>query len=360
MLFPFQVKRRDCLLALTAFTVASSASAFQPPSVTANDSRFLLAQSGGRVSLVGAGASFPAPLYETWFSQYNRSNPNIQISYQSIGSGAGVQQFSRGTVDFGASDVAMSDGEIAQTSRGVVMLPMTAGSIVLAYNLPGVGNLKLSRQVYTDIFLGKVRTWNDPSITRINPGVRLPSTPITVVRRSDGSGTTAVFTKHLSAISSQWRSQVGEGKTVKWPVGVGAKGNEGVTAQIQQSQGTIGYIEYGYAKINNLSTALLQNKAGKFVPPTISNAANALSAVTLPGNLRAFIADPRGANSYPIVTYTWILAPRNTGNPAKARALKAMLNWGLTQGQQYAPQLGYVPLPANVVTKVRSAINTIK
>jgi phosphate transport system substrate-binding protein len=360
MLFPFEVKRRDCLVALTAFTVASGVSAFQPQSVTANDSRLLLAQSGGRVSLVGAGASFPAPLYETWFSQYNSSHPNIQISYQSIGSGAGVQQFSRGTVDFGASDVAMSDGEIAQASRGVVMLPMTAGSVVLAYNLPGVGNLKLSRQVYTDIFLGKVRAWNDPSITRINPGVRLPSTGINVVHRSDGSGTTAVFTKHLSAISSQWRSRIGEGKTVQWPVGVGAKGNEGVTGQIQQAQGSIGYIEYGYAKNNNLTTALLQNKAGNFVPPTISNAASALASVRLPGNLRAFVADPPGANSYPIVTYTWILAPKNTGNPAKAKALRDVLNWGLTQGQQGAWKLGYVPLPANVVSRVRSAINTIR
>ena len=360
MLVQVQFGRRNFLLTLAAFSVSVAASQFQSQSVTANNSASLLAQGGSTVTLVGAGASFPAPLYQRWFSEYNKRNPNVQISYQSVGSGAGIQQFTGGTVDFGASDVAMTDQEIAKVSKGVVLLPMTAGSVVLAYNLPGVRNLKLSRQAYSDIFLGKIKAWNDPQIVKSNPGVSLPNTPITVVHRSDGSGTTAVFTKHLSAISPQWRSGPGEGKSVQWPVGVGAKGNEGVTAQIQQTPGAIGYTEYSYAKTNNLTTALLQNKAGKYVEPTANNAASALASVQLPGNLRAFVADPGGPNSYPIVTYTWILAPKNSGNPTKANAMKDMLKWGLTQGQQFAPELGYIPLPSNVVAKVRSAIDTIK
>ena len=361
MLDRVQFKRRDFLLfSLVAFSVSVAGSQFQSQSVIANDSASLLAQGGSSERLVGAGASFPAPLYQRWFSEYNKANPNVQISYQSIGSGAGVQQFTGGTVDFGASDVAMSDQEIAKVSRGVVMLPMTAGSVVLAYNLPGVRNLKLSREVYTDIFLGEIKTWNDPRIAKLNPGVNLPNTNINVVHRSDGSGTTAVFTKHLSAISPEWRSGPGEGKSVQWPVGVGAKGNEGVTAQIQQTQGAIGYVEYSYAKTNNLATALLQNKAGRYVEPTLNNAASALAAVQLPANLRSFVADPAGQNSYPIVTYTWILAPKNYADPDKAKAMKDMLKWGLTEGQKFAPELGYVPLPSNVVAKVRSAVDTIK
>lgn len=220
---------------------------------------------GGKVSLSGAGASFPAPLYQRWFSEYNKQNPNTQVSYQSVGSGAGVEQFTQGTVDFGASDVAMKDEEIAKVKKGVVLLPMTAGSIVLGYNLPNVKGLKLPRQVYTDIFLGKIKKWNDPKIAQANPGVQLPDKDITVVHRSDGSGTTAVFTKHLSTISPEWKSGPGDGKTVKWPVGLGAKGNEGITAQLLQSEGSIGYVEYGYAKQQNIATATLENKAGKYV-----------------------------------------------------------------------------------------------
>lgn len=357
MSFRVQFKRRNFLLFLTALGVSATFGQSHPSVVSANDT-LLLAQ--GRVNLTGAGASFPAPLYIRWFSEYNRRNPNIQINYQSIGSGAGVEQFTAGTVDFGASDVAMTDGEMAKVSKGVLLLPMTAGSVVLAYNLPGVNNLKLSRQAYSNIFLGRIRAWNDPQIAQANPGVRLPNTPINVVHRSDGSGTTGVFTKHLSAINPQWRSSVGEGKSVNWPVGVGAKGNEGVTAQIQQTQGSIGYIEYAYAKNNNLPTALIQNKAGRYVAPTPQNAAQSLASVQLPANMRAFVADPGGANSYPIVTYSWILAYKNYNNPNKARVIKDVLKYGLTQGQSYANQLGYIPLPQNVVSRVRSAIDTIK
>ncbi|OKH35856.1 phosphate ABC transporter substrate-binding protein PstS [[Phormidium ambiguum] IAM M-71] len=356
-----QLKRRNLLafLCLSAFFVASNASNYlHSQSATANDSSFLLAQN--RVSITGAGASFPAPLYQRWFSEINKSNPNIQISYQSVGSGAGVQQLINSTVDFGASDVAMTDGEMGKVSRGVILIPMTAGSIVAGYNLPGVNSLKLSRSTLADIFLGKIKVWNDPKITKDNPGVNLPNRPISVVYRADGSGTTGVFTKHLSAISPEWKSKVGEGKSVSWPTGAGAKGNEGVTAQIVQSPGAIGYLEYGYARSNRISVASLQNKAGKFVAPTPSNSANALSAVQLPGNLRAFVADPPGANSYPIVTYSWIMAYKNYPDANKSKALKQALNYGLTTGQQYADDLGYIPLPSNVVSKARAAVNSIK
>ncbi|WP_017315924.1 phosphate ABC transporter substrate-binding protein PstS [Mastigocladopsis repens] len=314
---------------------------------------------GGQVRLTGAGASFPAPLYQTWFSNLNKKYPNLQVNYQSVGSGAGVEQFTKGTVDFGASDVAMTDEEIKKVERGVLLLPMTAGSVVLAYNLPGVQELKLPRDVYTGIFQGTIKSWNDPKITAANPGVNLPNTPITIVHRSDGSGTTGVFTQHLSAVSPEWKSKVGSGKTVNWPTGVGAKGNEGVTAQIQQTQGSMGYVEYGYAQQNKLSYAALQNKAGQFVTPNEQSASKTLDAVELPGNLRAFITDPEGNDSYPIVTYSWILAYQKYPDAAKAKAVEAMIEYGLTEGQKAAPQLGYVPLPENVVKKVAAAADAI-
>ncbi|MBD0263541.1 MAG: phosphate ABC transporter substrate-binding protein PstS [Tolypothrix sp. Co-bin9] len=316
---------------------------------------------GGNVTLTGAGASFPAPLYLTWFDALNKKYPNLKVNYQSVGSGAGVEQFTKGTVDFGASDVAMKDEEIQKIAqdRGVLLLPMTAGSIVLSYNLPDVAELKLPRAVYTDILLGNIKTWNDPKIVAANPGVNLPNQPITVIYRSDGSGTTGVFTKHLSAISPDWKTKVGEGKSVNWPVGAGAKGNEGVTAQISQTQGSIGYVEYGYAKQNGLKFAALENKAGTMVTANEQSAAKTLDAVTLPENLRAFISDPEGADSYPIVTYSWLLAQKKYADPAKAKAVEAIIEYGLTEGQKQAPELGYVALPASVVTKVAAAADVI-
>jgi phosphate transport system substrate-binding protein len=316
---------------------------------------------GGNVTLTGAGASFPAPLYASWFTDLNKKYPNLQVSYQSVGSGAGVEQFITGTVDFGASDVAMSDEEIAKVpqDKGVILLPVSAGSIVLAYNLPDVPELKLPRALYTDILLGKIKSWDDPAIARANPEAKLPKQPITVIYRADGSGTTGVFTKHMSAISPEWKTKVGEGKSVNWPVGVGAKGNEGVTAQIQQTQGSIGYIEYGYAKQNNLKFAALENKSGKIVSANEDSASKTLAAVTLPENLRAFIADPEGEDSYPIVSYTWILAYKKYSDAAKAKAVEATIEYALTEGQKLAAELGYVPLPANVVVKVAAAADQI-
>jgi phosphate transport system substrate-binding protein len=315
------------------------------------------------VALVGAGASFPAPLYQRWFQDLNSKYPKVQINYQSVGSGAGVEQFTAGTVDFGASDTAMKDEEIAKVGDdkgGVLLLPMTAGSIVLAYNLPDVqGELKLPRQVYTDILLGNIKKWNDPKIAAANADLKLPDQNITVVHRSDGSGTTGVFTKHLSAISPDWKTKVGEGKTVQWATGVGAKGNEGVTAQIQQTPGAIGYVEYGYAKNNNLKFASLENKAGKFVAPNDESASKTLEAVELPENFRAFITDPEGDEAYPIVTYTWIMAHKKYSDPEKAKAIEGMIEYGLTEGQKVSSELGYVPLPKTVAEKVAATADQI-
>jgi phosphate transport system substrate-binding protein len=317
----------------------------------------------GKVSLTGAGATFPAPLYQNWFVQLNQEVPELEVNYQSVGSGAGVEQFTAGTVDFGASDVAMKDEEIAKVSKGVLMLPMTAGSIVLAYNLPGVQGLKLPRDVYVGIFNGTITKWNDPKIAAANPDLQLRDKPITVVHRSDGSGTTGVFTKHLSSINQDWEATIGSGKSVEWPTSkgkfIGGKGNEGVTAAIQQNEGAIGYVEYGYAKNNNLTMAALENKAGKFVEPTDQAASETLSAVQLPEDLRAFITDPEGENSYPIVTYTWVLAYKTYDDPQKAIAMEAMIQYGLTKGQEQSAALGYVPLPKDVVEKVAATADTI-
>jgi phosphate transport system substrate-binding protein len=255
----------------------------------------------------------------------------------------------------------MKDDEIAKVpaDKGVILLPMTAGSIVIGYNLPELPELKLPRDVYVDIFAGKITKWNDPKIAAANPAAKLPDQAITIVHRSDGSGTTAVFTKHLSAISPDWKAAVGDGKTVQWPVGVGAKGNEGVTAQVLQTAGSLGYIEYGYAKNNNLKFASLQNKAGSFVAPTDESASQALATVPMPENLRAFIEDPEGAQSYPIVTYTWMLVPKTVTDPNKAKTIEAMVEYGLNEGQKVSSELGYVPLPQNVKEKVAAAADGI-
>jgi phosphate transport system substrate-binding protein len=316
-----------------------------------------------RVLLVGSGASFPALIYQSWFIALNRQIPALRVNYQSLGSGAGVEQFINETIDFGASDVAMTDAEMARVERGTRLLPMTAGSIVLVYNLPGVETgLRLSRDVYSDILLGQITRWDDPRIGAANPGVTLPDLPITVVHRADGSGTTEVLTKHLSAISDGWKTAVGVGKSVDWPdtgIFVGAKGNEGVTAQVLQSQGSLGYVEYSYAMYNHLAMATLENQAGHFVPPTDESAAATLAAVPLPDNLRTFIIDPPGADSYPLVTYTWLLTYGHYSDPLKAKALEIALEFCLNKGQTVAATLGYVQLPDTVRQQVAAAADQI-
>jgi len=314
------------------------------------------------ITLNASGATFPAPLYNRWFADYSTAHPDVHVNYQGVGSGTGVKQFTGDLTDFGASDAAMSDKEIAAvTNGGVVLLPMTAGSIVLSYNLPGVtAPIQLPRDVYPAIFLGKITKWNDPKIAAANPGVALPDLPITVAYRADGSGTTYNFTNHLAAISADFKASPGAGKLVKFPVGVGGKGNDGVAALIKQTPGTIGYVEYGYALKTKLAMATLQNAAGKFVAPTADSGSAALAQVTLPDNLRAFVTDPTGDTSYPIVTFTWWLCHTKYTKPGVADAIKALANWSLTDGQKVAPDLGYLPLPASVITKVQAAVNTIQ
>jgi len=318
------------------------------------------ADSGEAVTLQGTGATFPAPLYQRWFSEYNKMHPEVQINYQALGSGAGVKQFQQGLVNFGASDAAMTDAEIAKVKQGVVLLPMTAGSIVLAYNVPdGPAELKLSREAYIGIFLGKITQWNDPIVAKTNPGAKLPDTKITVVTRSDGSGTTFVFTSHLSAISEAWKNGPGAGKAVNFPVGVAGKGNPGVTALIKETPGAIGYVEYGYAKQSGMPTAILENKSGNYVIAGLASGKSALASVQLPADLRAWITDPTPPEAYPIVTYTWLLCYKKYSDPKVAETLKSVIRFGLSQGQSYSIDLGYIPLPANVVTTVTKALDEI-
>jgi len=320
----------------------------------------ILADSARAQQLSGAGATFPAPLYQRWAVEYNKLHPKVQVNYQSVGSGAGVKQFTQGTVDFGASDAAMSDEEIAKVKQGAVMIPATAGSIVIAYNLPGVADLKLSRDAYAGIFLGKVTKWNDPAIAKENPGVNLPDMPINVAFRADGSGTTFVFTKHLAAISKDFADEVGTDKSVTWPVGAGGKGNEGVTALIKQSPGTVGYVEYGYAVNNGLSMASLQNKSGKFVKPTDESGAATLARVEFPENLRIWPEDPTGPEDYPIATFTWLLLYKKYNDSAKLQALKDFVTYGITDGQKFSSELGYIPLPPAVVEKSKAALARVE
>jgi phosphate transport system substrate-binding protein len=329
-------------------------------------SMFALAGCGGgspsqtamTVKLQGAGASFPAPLYTKWFKAFGSTHPNAQVDYQSVGSGSGVKSVIDRTVDFGASDAAMSDEEIGRVQGGVQLIPMTAGSIVVAYNLPDVKDLDLSREAYAGIFLGKVRKWNDPAIARANPGVRLPATPINVVVRADSSGTTFVFTKHLSAISPEFEKTVGVNKMPNWPVGTKSKGNEGVTAGLMTTPGSIGYIEYGYAKSQNVPFARLENKAGKFVAATTASGQAALASAELPANLIAWNPDPAGDEAYPIVTYTWQIFYR-TYEVNRLAALQDLIKYQLGDGQKDAEALGYIPLPAPVVRKGLAAAANI-
>jgi phosphate transport system substrate-binding protein len=319
--------------------------------------------SAEEVRLTGSGASFPAPIYTTWFKQFSRANKDIQVNYQAKGSGAGIRDFQNNTVDFAASDAAMSDEEMSKVETGVQLLPMTAGKVVLAYNLKGVKGLNLPREVYPAIFLGKIKKWNDPAIVAANPKLKLPDKDITVVSRADSSGTTYVFTQHLSTISPDFKNGVGMGKTVNWPADaklVKSPKNDGVTATIKQTPGAIGYIEYGFARMAKLEMASLQNKDGKFVAPTLESGQASLAGATIPDNMIAWLPDPSGEKSYPIATYTWMIFYKKYDDPNKAEALRKMVEYCLAEGQKIADKAGYIPLPANVIEKVRKASANIQ
>lgn len=318
-------------------------------------------QAANALDLNGAGATFPEPLYTKWFFEYNKKNPDVKINYQAIGSGGGINQITKKTVDFGASDAAMTDEELAKAPGKILMLPMTAGAVVVTYNVPGAPkDLKLDRETLAGIFLGKITKWNDPKIVKTNPKVKLPDQAISVVRRADGSGTTFIFTNHLSGISPEWKTAVGSGKSVKWPVGLGAKGNDGVAAQVQQTPGAIGYIELAYASQNKLPEAVLQNKEGKFVAPSPAAVSAALEGTKYPENLRVFIEDPDGPKSYPIVGLTWMLVYEKMDDKAKADGLKKFIDWALADGQKMSASLEYAPLPANLVKLVQQSVAKVQ
>jgi phosphate transport system substrate-binding protein len=322
----------------------------------------------GGVLLQGAGATFPSPLYNHWFAAYQKAHPQTVITYDSVGSGEGIRRFlgrnvkNEDKVDFGASDAALQDNDIAQVPEGVAMVPMTAGGVVLAYNLPDIPQeLKLSRRAYAGIFLGEITNWNDPLIAASNPGVKLPKITIVTVVREDASGTTFAFTKHLDAVSEKWRSRYGPSTLVDWPGNaMRAKGNEGVAGLLSHSVGAVGYAGYEFAHRYGLRIARLQNKAGNFVNPNEKSLEAALASAQMPENLRVYVPDPTGLEAYPIATFTWILLRRNYADHAKAQALRDLFAWSLGDGQDYASDLGYIPLPREVGEKARAALQTVK
>jgi phosphate transport system substrate-binding protein len=317
--------------------------------------------SAQELRLIGSGASFPFPIYAAWFKDFSKT-AGATVDYQAKGSGAGIQDFLKRTVDFAASDAAMTDEEMGKVEGGVILLPMTAGKIVLAYNLPGIASgLKLPRDVYPDIFLGKITRWNDPRLLAANPSLKLPDTPITVVRRSDSSGTTYLFTRHLSTISPAFKSGPGVGTSVQWPTSdkiVAAPKNDGVTATVKQTPGAIGYIEYGYAKLTKAPIAELQNKSGKYIEANLKSGQAALAGATIPADLRAWIDDPEGADAYPIAGFSWILLYKKQDSK-KAEILRKLVDYALTKGQTMADSMGYIPLPPQVIEKVKLAAKDI-
>ena len=320
------------------------------------------AGSSGSVDLTGAGATFPYPLYSKWFSDYARES-GVRINYQSIGSGGGIRQLSEQTVDFGASDSPMTDAELAKAKGGRVLhVPTVLGGVVLAYNLPGLQQpLKLDGPTLADIFLGKITKWNDPRIAQLNAGARLPATDILVVHRSDGSGTTFIFSDYLATVSPAWASSPGRGKELKWPVGLGAKGNEGVSAQVKQLPGAIGYTELAYARQNGLPVISIQNKSGAFVVPsaeTITAAAEgAMARLGANSDYRISVVNAEGANAYPISSFTWILTYEQPTDSVKARKVTDFLKWALTTGQQSAASLDYAPLPPALARQLLTRID---
>lgn len=310
----------------------------------------------------GAGATFPYPLYSKWFYEYSNSHPGVRFNYQSIGSGGGIKQIAAGTVDFGATDAPMTDEELAKLPGPILHIPTAIGAVAVVYNLEGAPTgLRLSQDVLSDIFLGKITRWNDARIAALNPGVRLPADRIVVAHRSDGSGTTDIFTNYLSAISKEWRAKVGRGKSVKWPVGLGGKGNEGVAGVVRQTPGAIGYVELAYAMQNRMKTAALRNRDGNFVPPTLqsTSAAAAGAAGSMPADFRVSLVDAPGKDSYGICGLTWLLVHRNQKDPAKGKALVDFLKWAIRDGQRMNAPLLYAPLPAPIVEKVDRAIRQI-
>jgi phosphate transport system substrate-binding protein len=315
-----------------------------------------------QTSLNGAGATFPYPMYSKWFSEYHKLHPDVEINYQSIGSGGGIRQVLAGTVDFGASDGPMTDEQLKEAKTKILHVPTVLGADVPAYNIPGVtAELKFTPETLAGIFLGKITSWNDASLKKDNPGVDLPNQSIILVHRSDGSGTTYIWTDYLSKVSSEWQSQVGKGTSVKWPVGLGGKGNEGVAGLIRQMPGAIGYIELIYAVQNKIPYGVVRNAAGNFVKASLESVTAAAASVkNMPADFRVSITNAPGKDAYPISSFTWLLIPTQSKDAAKGKILADFLNWMVDDGQKMTAELTYAPLPENVAAKVKAEIKQVR
>ena len=320
------------------------------------------AQTGAHAQLLinGAGATFPYPIYSKWFDEYAKVDPSVRFNYQSIGSGGGQKQITAQTVDFGASDGPMSDENLAKAPGKLLHIPTVAGADVITYNLPGNPKLKLDGDTIVNIYMGNITKWNDPKIAMLNPGVDLPDLPVIVVHRSDGSGTTYIFVDYLSSISPVWADSVGKGTSVKWPVGIGGKGNEGVAGQVKQLSGAVGYVELIYAKQNKMPYADVKNAAGNFITPSLDSVTTAFATAKIPDDFRFSMVNAPGDNAYPISGATWLLVYEKQKDAAKGKKLVEFLNWALTKGEGMASSLDYASLPENVQQRVLERIKTIK
>lgn len=319
------------------------------------------ASQGFAQKLTGAGATFPYPIYSKWFSEYSAQHPSVQINYQPIGSGGGIHQVTAGTVDFGASDVTMTDTQLAASKVKLVAIPTVLGAVVPIYNLPGVNaDLKLAPDVLADIYLGKIANWDDARIAKDNPGVKLPSLPINVVHRAEGSGTTFIFTDYLSKVSPEWKNSVGANSAVSWPKGIGAKGNEAVAGMVRQLPGTIGYVELFYALQNKIQFGYIRNAAGTWVKGSIAGVTEAAASVKqIPADYRVSITNAPGKTAYPISSFTWLLIPTQPQDASRGKALKDFLNWMLDHGESEVESLYYAPLPQSVADKVRATVSKL-
>ena len=316
----------------------------------------------GQTTLNGAGATFPYPMYSKWFSEYSKLHSDVQINYQSIGSGGGIRQVTAGTVDFGASDMPMTDKQLSDAKAKILNIPTVLGADVPAYNIPGVtGEVKFTPDALAGIFLGKISRWNDKALTSANPDINFPDKEIIVVHRSDGSGTTFIWTDYLSKVSPEWKAQVGADTSVKWPVGMGAKGNEGVSGLIRQMAGSIGYVELIYAVQNKISFGSVRNSAGSFVKASLDSVtAAAASAPKMPADFRVSITNAPGKDAYPVASFTWLLIPAQAKDANRGKILHDFLDWMVNDGQQMTTALAYAPLPQNVAAKVKETIKQVK
>jgi len=350
----------SCTVLAVAATIACGGSSNEPVS-TSNAGGAVPSGGGDKIQINGAGATFPYPIYSKWFSEYNKQHPNVQINYQPIGSGGGIRQITEGTVFFGATDSPMSDEQLG-AAHGVLHFPTVLGADVLIYNVPEISQpLKFTGPRLADIFLGKIKKWNDPAIAKVNAGVSLPATDITVAHRSDGSGTTFIFVDYLAKVSPEWKQKVGVNTSVNWPVGIGGKGNEGVTSQVKQTPGSIGYVELVYAKQNNIPYGSVQNAAGEFIMADVNSVTAAASGAlaNMPKDFRVSITNAPGAGVYPISSFTWLLLHQEPKDKQLGGIMVDFMKWALNDGQKFAPDLGYAPLPAALVQQEMDQLTQI-